>query len=276
KGLSVGAPVSLRGVEVGQVVDINLILDNGGASPITTVEADILSSNIQVQTGEGSFEEITDKLIKRGMRAQLNTQSLLTGLLYVALDFYPDTTPDLVELDSPHIQIPSIPTELQKLSRQIEDLDFTRLASDITDIATGLKMVITDARFQSLPGDIQATFQSMAGLGQDLRTALARAEPRLDTVLDNANTTLDTINGELPRLSASLERSLAGLERAITSFNGAMSGIEQLVSSDSPTVYEVNRALDELAEAGRALQLLAKTLEEQPEALLRGKSEDKP
>jgi paraquat-inducible protein B len=66
------------------------------------------------------------------------------------------------------------------------------------------------------------------------------------------------------------------LDKALGNFNSAVSEIDHLVSDDSSTVYELNRALQELALAGRAMQLLAKTLEEQPEALLRGKREEKP
>ena len=72
-----------------------------------------------------------------------------------------------------------------------------------------------------------------------------------------------------------VEENLNLLDDALIAFEEAMAEIDALVSADSATTYELNKALRELAQAGRALQLLAKTLEEQPEALLRGKSEEK-
>jgi paraquat-inducible protein B len=85
KGLSVGAPVALRGVQIGQVTEINLILDTDTIEIIMLVEAEIETGNVTRRgDSEGNF---TDELIARGMRAQLNSQSLLTGLLYIQLDF---------------------------------------------------------------------------------------------------------------------------------------------------------------------------------------------
>ena len=86
---------------------------------------------------------------------------------------------------------------------------------------------------------------------------------------------VDTANEELPKLSALVSRNMEVLEDAILAFEGGMREIEGLVEPDSTTVYELNRALRELSQAGRALQLLVKTLEEQPDALIRGRSGDK-
>ncbi|GAB3289369.1 MlaD family protein [Parahaliea aestuarii] len=274
KGLSVGAPVALRGVQIGQVTHINLILDSDNDELIMLVEADLDADNVQKRGSNP--QELTEMLIERGMRAQLNTQSLLTGLLYVQLDFHPDTVIELPEIDSPYLQIPTIPTNLEKLSRQIDEIDFAQVASDLSDIATGLKSVITDEKFQTLPGEVNATFHSITALSEDIRSTLGRLEPGVNQLLANANNTLGTVDDNLPRLVTLVEEKLAVVESTLQNFDQTLKGVDNLIAEDSPTTYELNRALTELAEAGRALQLLAKTLEEQPEALLRGKNEDAP
>ena len=112
KGLNVGAPMALRGVQVGQVTNIELILDSDNASVIMQVEADLNAKNIR---REGSATaNLTEELIARGLRAQLNSQSLLTGLLYIELDFHPDSPLNLADIDSPYIQLPTVPTNLQR------------------------------------------------------------------------------------------------------------------------------------------------------------------
>lgn len=274
KGLSVGAPVALRGVQIGQVTNINLILDGDNDELIMLVEADLDADNVQKRGSNP--QELTEMLIERGMRAQLNTQSLLTGLLYVQLDFHPDTVIELPEIDSPYLQIPTIPTNLEKLSRQIDEIDFAQVASDLSDIATGLKSVITDEKFQTLPGEVNATFHSITALSEDIRSTLGRIEPDINQLLASANNTLGTVDDNLPRLVTLVEDKLAVVESTLQNFDQTLKGVDNLIAEDSPTTYELNRALTELAEAGRALQLLAKTLEEQPEALLRGKNEDAP
>ena len=116
KGLNVGAPVALRGVQIGQVTDIELILNADTVELIMLVEAEIRSENVR-RTGT-TTESLTEELISRGLRAQLNTQSILTGLLYVQLDFHPDSEINLAPIDSPYLQIPTIPTETGKTHPQ--------------------------------------------------------------------------------------------------------------------------------------------------------------
>ncbi len=125
KGLNVGAPMTLRGVQVGQVTGIELILSADRAGVIMLVEADLNAKNIR---REGPVDaNLTEELIARGLRAQLNTQSLLTGLLYVDLDFHPNSALNLADIDSPYIQLPTIPTNLQRIAQKLEDIDVSKL-----------------------------------------------------------------------------------------------------------------------------------------------------
>lgn len=270
KGLSVGAPVALRGVQIGQVTDIELILDSETVELIMLVEAEFRGENVR-RTGS-STESLTEELISRGLRAQLNTQSLLTGLLYIQLDFHPASEIVLADIDSPYLQIPTIPTELERLTRKLESIDFAKVAGDLEATAAGLNSFVSSEGFQSLPVDLQATLSSVTELSDLLRLQIASSGPKLDTVLDNAAVTVDTANIELPKLAALVNKNMAALENAILAFDSGMREIEGLVEHDSTTVHELNRALRELSQAGRALRLLVKSLEEQPDALIRGRS----
>ena len=190
------------------------------------------------------------------------------------LDFHPESPVVLADIESPYTQIPTIPTELQKFSRQLEEVDFAQVASDLREIATGLKTLITNEKFQALPDQMESTFASFTRLSEDLRKTLARSGPKLDRVLDSTSATAAAANEQLPRLAELIEKNLLVLEGTMGAFENTLTEVDNLVNEDSPTTYELNKALRELALAGRALQLLAKTLEEQPEALLRGKSEE--
>jgi phospholipid/cholesterol/gamma-HCH transport system substrate-binding protein len=274
KGLTVGAPIALRGVQIGSVTDIRLILDTNTIDIIMLVEAEIKGQNI-LQRGEAAAD-VTEALIARGMRAQLNSQSLLTGLLYVQLDFYPNSELVLVDIDSPYTQIPTIPTDLERLSRQFESIDFAEMAQNLKSMAEGLNAFITNPSFQSLPQDLQATLAAIESLGGQLAQQIEVTGPKLDTLVENTSATMQTVNREMPRLSSSATHTLAQLDATLAEFQQAMTEINHLVGNDSSTRYELDKALRELSLAGRAMQLLAKTLEEQPEALLRGKNGDRP
>jgi len=270
KGLSVGAPVALRGVEIGQVTDIQLILDSEMAELIMLVEAEFRSENVR-RLGTGR-ESLTEELISRGLRAQLNTQSILTGLLYIQLDLHPDSEMILAEIDSPYLQIPTIPTELERLTRKLETLDLAKMAGDTEAILEGLNTFVSNEKFQQIPAVIQGALSSLTEVGEQLSTQLADTGPRLNAVLDSAGATLDQASEDLPQLTELLRANLTALQGAILVFEGSMQEFRGLIDHDSGTVYELNKTLRELSRAGRALQLLGETLEEQPEALIRGKS----
>ena len=274
KGLSVGAPVALRGVQIGQVSDIDLIFDTDTIDIIMIVEAEIRSDNIQrLGQNKGDFIE---EMIARGLRAQLNTQSLLTGLLYIQMDFHPNNDLILAAIISPYKQIPTIPTDLQRLSREFETFDFSVLAVNLQTMADGLTAFITDDSFQKLPETLHTTLAEIKTLSTNLNLQLEASGPRLDALLDNATTTFEAANSEIPRLSNSAVSTLSSLERTLANFDQTLGEVDYLIADDSSTRYQLEKALKELALAGRAIQRLAKTLEEQPEALLRGRKEDNP
>jgi paraquat-inducible protein B len=307
KGLSIGAPIALRGVKIGQVTDIRLIFDSNTIEITTIVEADINNNSYETK-GEPN-NDISHKLVNNGLRAQLGSQSLLTGLLYIQLDFHPDTKKILVEIDSPYAQIPTIPTDLQRITQELESMDFGAIAKDIESIADGIEHFINAESFKNLPSDLHSTLSSLTAMAKqfdttiqnfagtesfqklpdDLHTTLSSitemtkritvqidsSGPKLDKVLVDASQSMDTLNTEIPKISSAAITTLTTLQPAIVAFEQAMSEINNLVSDDSATIYRLRQALREVALAGRELQLLAKTLEQHPEALIRGLSKDK-
>ncbi len=274
KGLTVGAPVALRGVQIGQVTEIDLIFDTDTIDIIMLVKAEFQRDHIQRRgSSDGDF---TEEMIGRGLRAQLNSQSLLTGLLYVQLDFHPNSNLVLAEIDSPYAQIPTIPTELQRLSREIESIDIAKFADNLGSLAQGLNTFVNNDDFQQLPADMKATLAAVESLSMNLDNQLDGVGTRFSAMVDSATATFDSANTEIPKISASAVSTLSQFDTALTSFNRTMGELELLVADDSSTRYELNKALRELALAGKAMQLLAKTLEEQPQSILRGRSEDQP
>jgi paraquat-inducible protein B len=272
KGLNVGAPLALRGVKVGEVTNIELILDSTKSNVIMMIEANFDAKNIR-RRGIADVD-LTEELISRGLRAQLNTQSLLTGLLYVELDFYPQSPLNLTDIDSPYLQLPTIPTNLERIAKKLEDLDISKLTEELESISNGINALVSSDDFQALPANLTSTMDSMRDLSEKLQEQLKTTGPKLDTVLDETAVTVANANSELPKLTALVESNLKVLNEAIATFEQGMDGIDDLVSPDSATLYQLNSALQEMTRAGRSLQALANTLEAQPESLIRGKQGD--
>jgi len=273
KGLNVGAPLALRGVTVGQVTDVEVLLDTNNVDFLMVVEADLMSDNIQFKGKES--DELMEELLRRGLRAQLNTQSLLTGLLYIELDFHPGSELKLADIDSPHFQFPTVPTNLERIAKKLQDIDPSKLIDDLNNIAKDINSLVSSTEFQDLPASLTRTLDSMTSLSEQLQQQVASSGPKLDTVLDEAATTVASANTELPRLSTLVQNNLEVLDEAIVAFEQMMSSLDGLVSSDSETIYRLNKALQEVARSGKSVQSLAVTLENEPEALIKGKSGDK-
>lgn len=269
KGLNVGAPLALRGVKVGEVTDIEVVLEADNANVIMMVEANFDADKIR---REGiSDEELAEELISRGLRAQLNLQSLLTGLLYVELNFFPASPLILAKIDSPYLQLPTIPTNLQRIISKLEDIDIGKLSADLESISNGVQSLVSSEDFQELPANLTNTLDSVRELSAQVSEQLATTGPKLDEVLDETAVTVNSANEQLPRIATLVEDNLKVLNEAIAAFESGMQSVNGLASPDSATVFQLNTALQEMTRAGRSLQSLANTLEQQPEAIIWGK-----
>jgi paraquat-inducible protein B len=272
KGLTLGAPVALRGVQIGQVTDIELILNTDSIDLTMVVEAELNDDNFRRVGSNAS--DLTEDLIESGLRAQLNTQSILTGLLYIQMDFHPNSEVRLIDIDSEYTQIPTIPTDLERFALEFQKIDFAKLATDITAITDNIDRFVGDEDFQELPRDLRASLASLDTMTAQLTSVLQANGPKLEQLLDSSTQTMTQVRTEIPQLSASAQTTLQELDTAAAAFEQAMQGVTEVISDDSSTRYQLDIALKEIASASRAIQLLARTLEERPDALIRGKNEE--
>ncbi len=269
RGLNIGAPIALRGVTVGQVTDIDLILDAAHGEVTMAVVGEIDPTTMRLE-GEVT-ESIHDELVSRGLRAQLNTQSLLTGLLYVQLDFHPGTEMNLQEVDSPHPQIPTIPTELEQLRQSLESIDYAEISESIDRIATGLDALLNDPDMQALPTSLRSSVASLEAASKSVTQLVEASTPALVGIIEDGRETVAALNEQIPQIGVRINSSLASLEEALVSANGTLARLEAATAPDSAPRRQISQAVQEISLAARALRSLARSLEEHPEALLRGR-----
>jgi len=272
RGLTVGAPVALRGVTIGQVTDIDLILDADQGAVTMIVEAEIDPASMQLV---GSVtESIADELVSRGLAAQLNTQSLLTGLLYIQLDFQPEKQLTLSGIESQYPQIPTIPTEFEQLRRSLESIDYAAIADNVDRIATGLDELLNSSDMQGLAGSMRSSLAAIETASDSVTSTLDENSPTLTAFLEQGTNTLAALNTQLPAITDSIESALGRLDEALVSANNSLTGLEQAAAPDSAPRRQLSQAMQEVTLAARALRSLARSLEEHPEALLRGRQGD--
>ncbi len=287
QGLQVGAPVMFLGVKVGTVKQIQLGLDNndgGGNRFVVPVTVEVLPHVVRTRGGEHvdlRDRDTVRRLVERGLRARLRMQSLLTGQLYVDLDFHPDKPARFVALDAGVSEIPTIRTAVQELTAKLEAFPIEKFLTDVAAIGDAVNALLTAQGTQELPRRLQATLRHLESLAARLDAQAAPLLAGARTDLAEMRQALVAAQAALAKLEAAADRvaTLAGADsqvvqnmtRASDELAQAAAAMRALAAPESPTVQQANAALKEIARAADALRKLAETLEEQPDAIYRGK-----
>jgi paraquat-inducible protein B len=249
RGLTVGAPVEFRGIQIGEVVDFGLHADFNKLLFTIPVRVRIeperlVSSFAGAQIAKGKErEDRIHRMVQKGFRAQLKTGNLLTGQLFVELDFYPDAPPVELSFMNGLPMVPSVPSSSQEIMQGV-----ARFVKKLDQLP-----------LEAIGKDLQNTMAGMDRLvnGPDLRDAVKS----LRDILDELKTTTQTLNADtVPRINTALAEMATVLK-----------DLDGWVSADAPLQGDLRKTLEELAAAGRALSDLADMLERHPEALIQGK-----
>ena len=255
--LNVGAPVTFRGVRVGAVTGIAVNLNMTDLTARIPVYLDINPSAIFL---ENSVAERTDtdfgRLLKAGLRAQLNMQSLITGQLRIDLDIQPGgaaTSPSGKEAVT---EIPSIPSRLQTLEGEIAELP--------------LKEMIENAR---------QTLVAIQQLADELPRKVGPLADSLKQTSDSARVTLDSIDrlavaGEqqLTVNGRQLGRVLETSDRTMRSAEILMGALKEMTARDSPMQSDFQAAIRDLAASAASLRGFSHEIERDPSLILRGRT----
>jgi paraquat-inducible protein B len=252
RGLSVGAPVTVAGLPIGEVTDVSFEYDSAKEDVRSRVDMVMYLSRFTeyMKTSPGTVNKLLDeqgrrafvqRMVNRGFRAQLRVGNLVMGQLYIAIDRFPNA-PSAKKIDwrKP-------PYELPVMSSSMEDLE-SRVSSII-------------ARIDKIPLD---------AIGADVRKTLET----LNQTLKDADRVMNHIDQEtVPEIKATLQdlrKATATADRALASADNT------LVGQDSPTQQELRVALQEVSRAARAITELVDYLERNPNALIRGKAQEVP
>lgn len=263
KGLNTGSPVSFRGVNIGTVNDIQIVVGDEVSDIQIPVIIEIDNTRfISSRTGKPRMadHDSIDELIQAGLRAQLQLQSLLTGQLFIQIDFYPDTPVHLVSNGRRHYQeIPTIPTPIEKIGKLLEGIPIKEV---LDHVLAGIKGVDRLVNSEELHQSITVLHQAL----DDFRRLVTNLDRQVGPVAANVNETLADTRDALRKAGSALEDAGATLEQANTTLRSA----DRLLT-DEQILSALDKALDEIASAAYAIRILAETINNQPESLLKGR-----
>jgi paraquat-inducible protein B len=214
RGLKVGAPVEFLGVEFGKVVAVNLDFDAKKRSfPINVgiviypqrlgqAHIKMLEALKHDPNDEAAGVRLMGTFIENGLRAQARSGNLLTGQLYIALDFYPKAEKVVFDPNARPVMIPTVPGSLEQLQEKLEamvnkinSLPVERIASNLDSNLIELRKGLAQFNAKTLPG-VQTTLADVSKTLQSASSTLAEDSPQREQLTQ----TLD----ELGRMSRSL------------------------------------------------------------------------
>ena len=268
-GLSVGSQVLFQGVPVGSVTQIILQADFVTMKTQIPILIEIDPDRFQVRSGERNYRKIGTKLIEMGLRAQLITQSYITGQLLIQLDFYPKSTvcyaPPQVDKDyQDYIVIPTCASTSERLAKALGDLDLKAIEKNLNASLAGIDKLVNNL-------DLAASIRVLKDTLQDARQLLARVDRQVDPVSDDVKKTVK----EFGKLAANIDARVGGLaggfDKTMSGFDKTMSAARGILAENSPLVVDLENALQEISAMSRSIRQLANYLDQHPEALIRGK-----
>ena len=298
KGLNQGAPVVFQGVKIGSVVNIQIIADADALTLEIPVIVEVEHDKIQVSKGKRSKDRGVDiaRLIDRGLRAQLQSQSMVTGQLMIAMDFYPDKPANLIGEDPTALEIPTIPSALESITQTIKELNLTTLAANLTGAVHGLERILnspeitktlhvlhqtitdtqklivtTTSRIDPLADTLEKTMQDTDKLIRHADRQIGLVGTSMDTTMKDARKLIRDVDVQVGPLAQSLRATADDAGQTFHQAEKTLQSLREVLGKDSPMLYQANRTLNQLSEAARSIRVWAEYLERHPEALIRGK-----
>ena len=284
KGLQIGAPVMFRGVQVGHVTDIVMEVNAKDLTAFIPVYTEIYPQKI-VPIGDNIVydQRYLQALIDKGLRAQLQSQSFVTGQLVVNLDFYPDTPIKLVGFEKKYPEIPTIlPSSLEQLTKRFEELPLKEIADRLNETLAGINRLVNSRDLQASIGSLNKLLKSTDALVKNLNAEVRPLASDIRGTTDaaraafaQAEKTLRFDEGAPGEIALSIKETLSAAQATLKETNKAVENVNGIALQNANLGYEIGRTLEQIAELSRSIRVLADYLERHPEALLRGKSPDK-
>jgi paraquat-inducible protein B len=258
RGLRPGAPVEFRGIRLGSVSQVGLKSDLQAHDAVIRVQINLEPQRVEAGplglSLADDYQRI-DEYVQAGLRAQLKTGNLLTGELFIDLDFRSDVPPEGLDRSDPVPRIPAVPTDLQAITASVTGI-LTRLAElPLEDIVDNIEHMTGALDSLVSSPELASGLADIAAAGGDLRRLLAQ--------LDGA---------AVPMLQAA-EQTIRSVQATVVEARRTLQSTDALIGDNSTLRFQLERSLQELAAAARSIREFAASLERDPGSLIRGRRE---
>jgi len=293
QGLSVGAQVQFQGVPIGQVVEIGLDYIADRDSFRIPVHYEVWPNNIHVLGDLEDTEpsELLQRLVdERGLRAQLESVSFVTGQYLVSLSLNP-SLPSRNYPPNPdgRVRVPAIAATRDRVQEMLENLHLDELVDASTQALAAINSLLSAKETQSALNNLDQALAGIAALAEKVDQEIAPLSQHASATLNEYEQLAETLRREVGPLLRELSQATQAITAVATRVEAkidplassgqsvldeaaaALRGIRQLTGEGSSTRYELDQLLATATRAANSIRSLADYLERHPEALLQGK-----
>ena len=260
RGLAIGAPVEYRGIQVGEVTELQAEVIRVDDSPVVTVRATLglNPSRFGLSLGEDANDramELIEAAVERGVRARLASGNILTGSLFVELAEVPDAEPATVDMAAiPYPEVPTVAASGSGLAQtaegvltRIENLPVEEMMGAITTLISNANLLITDEAVRTAPENLGLLLADLRALVAD--SGLEEIPAEITAILASTRTVIDGIAED--EIVDSLTAALDATTGAVESLQSAAEGVPALLAEVTALTAQARELpLDDLVASG--------------------------
>lgn len=272
RGLSIGAHVEYRGIQIGKVEDIQLKVEEFSENIQIPVLISIYADKLTFDGDSDEAKDIVFRLVTKGMRGQLTTGNFLTGTQFISMVFPENgniTPGKIKESSESGLAYEELPTTegLTKI-----------LAQSATEIMNEIHGGIKDARRLLNSSEVQSSTKDIASILENVRSLLTEIRPDIISSADGLSGTLkntksisDKFDRQALPLAKQINTTLKRLDGALLEAKNTLSSADSVLNEDSALQYELRLLIEEVSEAANSFSVLANTLQRKPNSVIFGK-----
>jgi paraquat-inducible protein B len=299
----------MKGVQIGQVDRIVGLFDRDHQQTLIEVIASgvpgTLSEIVEGKHYGGLVEtpEFLNELIKQGLRVSLQTESIVTGQLFIEVDFQPHMPAKLYGFNPEYAELPTVPSAMsalfanaQEMVSKLGELPLDQLLQELIRLVQQANVVLQDPELAQLAPNLNHLLNnanevvSRAGTYVTQEGQLTRVLEVTQAMLEDTRHLVQSVSRQVEPLAGHMNGTLTSTQRAMKRADQAIDALQEAavpalkegkralaetastMNPDEPVLSDLSRTLNEIEGAARAFRVLSEYLQRNPEALLRGKS----
>ncbi len=286
QGLRIGANVTFRGVRIGQVRELYVRFDPDTLEFDSPVLLELEEGAVRtiggITSSQVDVDELFNSLIEKGLRAQMQMESFVTGQLLIDLDYYPDSEATMRDTIGEYIEIPTIQNEftaviedVQKFVAKLKDYPIDKMLEDLAKSFQGMERIINSPELKETLTGINKLVNSPDT--QQLTASLQNSITHINTTVTSVQQLVKNIDNNVDPLANDISQTLQEMQSTSQDIQSATQEIKATFKAvhdkieDETIRREISLAINEIIDATRSFRILVELLERHPESFLQGK-----